>query len=216
MATPISGPAEPWSRATATPVPDVRAQSTPIHRARTLPLQTRDWGLLKMECEQKEKLIKNQKKNRGKYKTAGAMINGHVISHCKLSWIRMKVAAVQPRPVSWTCYQVAPLLVFFFFFLFWWSNSQLCQVSAAFVITSGKPTLSPVVKNVCKLFIVLAHSLSLCLSFPVPLFSDSDSCTSFAPTLRLHGNSCSSFCSHFSFYLCPNFSWLMALDSSLE
>lgn len=63
---------------------------------------------------QKEKLIKNQKKNRGKYKTAGAMINGHVISHCKLSRIRMKVANVQPRPVSWTCHQVAPLFVFFF------------------------------------------------------------------------------------------------------
>jgi len=39
MATPINGPAEPWSNATATPVPDVRAQSTPIHKARTLPLQ---------------------------------------------------------------------------------------------------------------------------------------------------------------------------------
>lgn len=93
----------------------------------------------------------------------------------------MKVAAVQPRPVSWTCHQVAPLLGFFFFFLFWWSNSQLCQVSAAFVITSGKPTLSPVVKNVCKLFIVLTLSLSVSL-FP----SHSFLILIHAPHLRPH------------------------------
>lgn len=54
MATPIRGPAEPCSKATATPVPDVRAQSTPIHKARTLPLRMRFGrkvvrGLLKME-----------------------------------------------------------------------------------------------------------------------------------------------------------------------
>lgn len=57
---------------------------------------------------------------------------------------------------------------------------------------------------------------TLSLSLPLLLSSDSDSCTSFTPTLRLHGNSCSSFCSLFSFYLFPNFSWLMALDSSPE
>lgn len=44
MATPISGPAEPWSKATATPVPDVNAHKTPIQRARTLPLQIEEGG----------------------------------------------------------------------------------------------------------------------------------------------------------------------------
>lgn len=38
IAIPISGPALPWSRANATPVPDVKAQRTPIHRDRTFPL----------------------------------------------------------------------------------------------------------------------------------------------------------------------------------
>lgn len=36
---PMSGPALPCSRANATPVPDVSAQSTPIHRDLTLPLE---------------------------------------------------------------------------------------------------------------------------------------------------------------------------------
>lgn len=53
MATPIKGPAEPWSKATATPVPDVRAHKTPIQRARTLPLQTNQRG-------ERVKLLKNQ------------------------------------------------------------------------------------------------------------------------------------------------------------
>lgn len=39
IAIPIRGPALPWRRAKATPVPEVRAQSTPIHNARTFPLK---------------------------------------------------------------------------------------------------------------------------------------------------------------------------------
>lgn len=39
MATPINGPADPWSKATATPVPDVKAHRTPIQSERALPLQ---------------------------------------------------------------------------------------------------------------------------------------------------------------------------------
>lgn len=39
IATPIIGPAAPSSRANATPVPDVSAQATPIHRERALPLE---------------------------------------------------------------------------------------------------------------------------------------------------------------------------------
>lgn len=38
MATPINGPAEPCNKATATPLPDVRAHRTPIHNERTFPL----------------------------------------------------------------------------------------------------------------------------------------------------------------------------------
>lgn len=38
IATPISGPAEPCNNATATPVPEVKAHKTPIHKERTLPL----------------------------------------------------------------------------------------------------------------------------------------------------------------------------------
>lgn len=39
MATPIKGPAEPCNKATATPVPEVNAHKTPIHKERTLPLK---------------------------------------------------------------------------------------------------------------------------------------------------------------------------------
>lgn len=39
IATPISGPTEPCSRATATPVPDVNAHRTPIHSERAFPLR---------------------------------------------------------------------------------------------------------------------------------------------------------------------------------
>jgi hypothetical protein len=38
IATPINGPALPWSKATATPEPDVKAHKTPIHRDRAFPL----------------------------------------------------------------------------------------------------------------------------------------------------------------------------------
>lgn len=38
IATPISGPTAPCSKATATPVPDVNAHKTPIQRERALPL----------------------------------------------------------------------------------------------------------------------------------------------------------------------------------
>lgn len=38
IATPISGPADPWSNATATPLPDVSAQRIPIHSDRAFPL----------------------------------------------------------------------------------------------------------------------------------------------------------------------------------
>uniref|UniRef100_A0A8W7P6R9 Uncharacterized protein n=1 Tax=Anopheles coluzzii TaxID=1518534 RepID=A0A8W7P6R9_ANOCL len=38
IATPINGPADPWSSATATPLPDVSAHRMPIHRERALPL----------------------------------------------------------------------------------------------------------------------------------------------------------------------------------
>lgn len=39
MAIPMSGPAMPCSNANATPVPDVKAQRTPIHNDRTFPLK---------------------------------------------------------------------------------------------------------------------------------------------------------------------------------
>jgi len=39
MATPIRGPALPWSKANATPVPDGRAHKTPIHSDREFPLK---------------------------------------------------------------------------------------------------------------------------------------------------------------------------------
>lgn len=39
IATPIKGPAAPCNRATATPVPEVRAHITPIQRERALPLK---------------------------------------------------------------------------------------------------------------------------------------------------------------------------------
>lgn len=38
IATPINGPAEFCSRATATPLPEVNAHKTPIHNERALPL----------------------------------------------------------------------------------------------------------------------------------------------------------------------------------
>lgn len=39
MATPINGPADPWSSAIATPVPDIKAHNTATQRFRTLPLK---------------------------------------------------------------------------------------------------------------------------------------------------------------------------------
>lgn len=39
IAMPIKGPALPCRRARATPVPEVKAQSTPIHNERTFPLK---------------------------------------------------------------------------------------------------------------------------------------------------------------------------------
>lgn len=42
IATPISGPAAPCSKATATPVPDVSAQKILIHKERELPLQEKN------------------------------------------------------------------------------------------------------------------------------------------------------------------------------
>lgn len=39
IAMPISGPALPWSKAKATPVPDVKAHKTPIHNDLTFPLK---------------------------------------------------------------------------------------------------------------------------------------------------------------------------------
>lgn len=38
IATPIKGPALPCSKATATPLPDVNAHKTPIHKDLALPL----------------------------------------------------------------------------------------------------------------------------------------------------------------------------------
>lgn len=38
MATPINGPADPCNKATATPVPDVKAHKIPIHKERAFPL----------------------------------------------------------------------------------------------------------------------------------------------------------------------------------
>lgn len=40
IATPINGPAAPWSSAIATPVPDIKAHKTATQRFRTLPLKT--------------------------------------------------------------------------------------------------------------------------------------------------------------------------------
>lgn len=39
IATPINGPADPCNKATATPVPDVKAHRIPIHKDRAFPLE---------------------------------------------------------------------------------------------------------------------------------------------------------------------------------
>lgn len=42
IATPINGPADPSSNASATPVPDVNAHAIPIHKERAFPLKYRE------------------------------------------------------------------------------------------------------------------------------------------------------------------------------
>lgn len=111
---------------------------------------------------------------------------------------------------------MAPLLVSFFFGGAI-HNFVKCQ-RLLLSLPANRPCrrLWKMLANFSLCLLCSLHSLSLSHSLPLLLFSDSDSCTSFALTLCLHGNSCSSFCSLFSFYLFPNFSWLMALDSSPE
>lgn len=55
IATPISGPAAPSSKATATPEPDVNAHATPIHNERAFPLQH--------ETDKKTKKTKENQQN---------------------------------------------------------------------------------------------------------------------------------------------------------
>lgn len=52
MATPIKGPAAPCNKATATPVPEVKAHITPIQRDRAFPLKEngKKWFQKKDRC----------------------------------------------------------------------------------------------------------------------------------------------------------------------